>query len=177
MRPAPLLHHLAVTALLLGGPAEAAPAAPSDPLDQQEAMAGQLLLWGGASMLGGAALLASPVPWVRDFGVQHLAWGAIDAGIGLWARRGIAEKRTRPPDPAEREGFRRVLLLNAGLDVGYVAVGAWLAGRDATRGHGLGIMTQGGFLLLFDGWHAWRASSEADAGLQPPSSASTTRSW
>jgi hypothetical protein len=53
-------------------------------------------------------------------------------------------------------------LVNAGLDVLYVAGGTALALRRGQndpywRGVGQGIVLQGGFLLLFDLWHGLRA--------------------
>jgi hypothetical protein len=51
--------------------------------------------------------------------------------------------------------LRRVLLLNAGLDVGYLAAGAALVLAPAARarglrGDGLAVLVQGGFLLVLD---------------------------
>jgi hypothetical protein len=43
-----------------------------------------------------------------------------------------------------------VLLLNAGLDVGYLAAGAWLVRRTRWRGDGLAVLVQGAFLLVLD---------------------------
>ena len=45
--------------------------------------------------------------------------------------------------------------MNAGLDIGYVALGLWLMqhfkARPDRRGMGLGILIQGLWLFLFDG--------------------------
>jgi hypothetical protein len=56
---------------------------------------------------------------------------------------------------------RRILAVNAGLDVLYIAGGlAVVAGRGRTDraalGHGLAAVAQGAFLLGFDAWHAAR---------------------
>ncbi len=58
----------------------------------------------------------------------------------------------------EQYGIEKLLLLNAGLDVGYIATGLYLTERakntqkqtDRLKGFGQSIMLQGGFLLLFD---------------------------
>lgn len=58
----------------------------------------------------------------------------------------------------EQYGMEKLLLLNAGLDVGYIAAGLYLRERaknastntDRLKGFGQSIMLQGGFLLLFD---------------------------
>jgi hypothetical protein len=43
-----------------------------------------------------------------------------------------------------------VLLVNAGLDVGYLAAGARLVRGDRWRGDGLAVLVQGAFLLVLD---------------------------
>ncbi len=52
-----------------------------------------------------------------------------------------------------RDKFRKILLINTLLDIGYLAVGFGLARANNVKwhGHGQGILIQGGFLLLFDG--------------------------
>ena len=104
--------------------------------------------WAAGSVVLGAALSLSPR--TRGFGRQTAVWGAVDGAI---AYAGSLGRRRRGPTDAVR--LRRVLLLNAGLDVGYLGVGAALAsGRRvrgrAYRGDGLGVLVQGAFLLLLD---------------------------
>lgn len=92
---------------------------------------------------------------VRAFGQQATMWGLVDLGIA-----GVS--LMRPAGEANR--IRRVLLVNAGLDVVYIAGGAHVAyygstfgGRvspQAARGHGLSVSVQGSQLLAFDLWHA-----------------------
>ena len=99
--------------------------------------------WAAASGPRGA-LLAGP-PATRGFGRQTAAWGAVDGAIALvGARRRAARGRT---DPAR---LRRVLVLNAGLDVGYLAAGGVLVARTRWRGDGLAVLVQGAFLLVLD---------------------------
>lgn len=112
----------------------------------------------------------------RALGQQTLAWGAIDAGIAAFGDR---RRRARlaglddPSDPTlqrrERSGLRRLLLVNAGLDVGYVAGGlAWRRrGDPASRGHGVAVVVQGGFLFVFDLWQA-RAVTRDPAVIARP---------
>ena len=60
---------------------------------------------------------------------------------------------------AEQHKMEKILLLNMGLDVGYIATGFFLKekGKTATnkperfRGFGNSLLLQGGFLLAFDG--------------------------
>ena len=110
--------------------------------------------WAAGSVLLGAALTASPR--TRGFGRQTVAWGAVDGAI---AYAGVLGRRRR--GPTDRVRLRRVLLLNAGVDVGYLVAGAALArGRPVRgrtyRGDGLAVLVQGAFLLLLDATAAAR---------------------
>ncbi|PWH12138.1 MAG: hypothetical protein DDG60_14705 [Anaerolineae bacterium] len=63
--------------------------------------------------------------------------------------------------PQERARLAKILWLNTGLDVLYVAAGVALIvtlGRSNLfwRGGGWGIIIQGGFLFFFDVVHAWQ---------------------
>jgi hypothetical protein len=140
----------------------APPAAPGDPGPEVAASLTRTLAVLGASsiVVGGAIALVSSSPGPRAFGQQSAAWGAINlgiAGFGAW------RSRTRP---AEAASLRRTLLVNAGLDVVYVAAGAHVAfhrstfgGRispEAARGHGLAVVGQGLALMALDLTYARR---------------------
>jgi len=123
----------------------------------------RLVAWGLLSIVLGAVMLATGDAAWQGAGAMFAAWGAVDAAIGV-AARWLAERNRRRTvgDQAARDRetgrIRAILLVNAGLDVAYVALGAWLvatADGDAFRaGAGWGIVVQGGFLLLFDLVHA-----------------------
>ncbi len=101
-----------------------------------------LSAWSAGSVLIGSALLRGDH---RAFGRQTLLWGAVDgaiAGVGAVRRR-----RGHVTDPAR---LRRVLLLNAGLDTGYLGIGALLLRRARWRGDGAAVLVQGAFLLGLD---------------------------
>ena len=107
--------------------------------------------WAVGSMLLGSALAVAPR--TRGFGRQTAAWGAVDGAIALVGARRLARGRTT--DPAR---LRRMLLVNAGLDVGYLAAGLWLSRRSRWRGDGLAVLVQGAFLLVLDGTAAARCA-------------------
>lgn len=98
--------------------------------------------WAAASLAAGA-LLAVPER-TRGFGRQTAAWGAVDGLIAYAGGRRRA--RTGPTGPRR---LRTVLLVNAGLDVGYLAAGGRLL-RTRWRGDGLAVLVQGAFLLVLD---------------------------
>jgi len=124
----------------------------------------QLLVWSAVSTVGGALLLFAPPFW-RGVGVQALVWGAVDAAIALFGLVSLRRKKRRPdadsPETHARETrrLRRLLLVNAGLDVLYVIGGGVVLNSfttDFARGNGVGIIVQGAFLLLFDLFYALR---------------------
>lgn len=97
-------------------------------------------------------------PVLAGFGTQTVMWDVADAAIA-----GVGA--LRPGDEPEPATLRRVLLLNAVLDAGYVAAGAALAARPGSaprwlrwpdrsgvhlRGHGIAVVVQGAFLLVLD---------------------------
>lgn len=127
----------------------------------------RLLTWSAASVLVGVLLAVSADAFLRGFGIQALAWGAIDGLLALAGRRGALKKAGRPgagepgPQAVEARKLARLLWLNTGLDVLYVAAGATLVGTLGTgdgllAGTGWGIAVQGAFLFGFDLLHALR---------------------
>ncbi|MEI4270225.1 hypothetical protein TEK04_00675 [Klenkia sp. LSe6-5] len=104
--------------------------------------------WAAGSVIVGAALPTSPR--LRGFGRQTAAWGAVDGAIAAVGTRN--RRRRGPTDPAR---LRRVLVVNAVLDVGYVAAGLVLLRgtpwtTDRWRGDGAAVVVQGTFLLALD---------------------------
>ncbi|MGC9348147.1 MAG: DUF6992 family protein [Anaerolineae bacterium] len=124
-----------------------------------------LLRWGGLSMGAGAIMALLGDRFWRGFGSQCAGWGLIDGIIGWVGLRSARQKASGPEaqDPAvqakARTNLRRVLWINAGLDVGYVAGGVRLARTKGStdrfaEGTGWGIAAQGLFLFFFDLVHA-----------------------
>jgi hypothetical protein len=125
-------------------------------------VAGGLMAWAGTTWAAGDAA----VTW-RAVALQFVVWGAIDGAIAAFGERDRRHRLARGEggDPAATRAFgarlQRLLRLNAGLDVLYVAAGvalivAWRSPEGL--GHGLGVLIQGGFLLAFDAWHGFRTA-------------------
>jgi hypothetical protein len=127
----------------------------------------RLTVLGATSTLVGLGLTAAPS--ARAFGLQTAAWGVVDLAIA-----GVGAARSSTPPTARR--LRTVLLVNAALDVGYLAVGTQLAvrrpgfggrlGPAAARRHGTAVV-QGLALLVLDLAHARRISPAAPAAGEP----------
>ncbi len=124
----------------------------------------------GMSVLGGWSVLnigtgvagwaTADQPWVRNFHLMNAGWNVVNLGIaGLGFGSALAEdpgKYDLGETIRKSEGIGRVLLFNAGLDLAYLAAGAYLALRgdrdDEPRllGFGRSLMLQGAFLFTFD---------------------------
>ncbi|GMU07528.1 DUF6992 family protein [Corallococcus caeni] len=97
----------------------------------------------------------------RAFFQANAAWNVVNlviAGLGYHGQA-TADPATWDLARSLSEGQRmeKVLLLNAGLDVGYIAFGGLLWERglrkdsERLRGWGKSVLVQGAFLLVFDG--------------------------
>ncbi len=129
----------------------------------------RVLWWGGANLLLGAGLVAAGRDGHRErhgFGIQTAAWGTINIGIALWATRAGFDLSSGPTETlAAEDGWAHILLVNLGLNAGYIAVGTALnlASRhglrsgDAVRGHANAVIVQGLGLMVLDGL-AWASS-------------------
>ena len=144
--------------------------------DFQDALSRRLLLWAALSIAAGAALWLFGGPFWRGFGLQAAVWGGIDAAIALFGQRSARKRQAAAaPGPettaAEARSLRRLLWINTGLDVLYVAGGLLLAftlGRSDpfAAGSGWGIVLQGAFLFGLDLLHA-RGVPTADPPMPP----------
>ena len=125
----------------------------------------QLLAWGGLNIALGLCLWWGSPLW-QGIGLQAAVWGAVNILIALWGQRSLQRKLASLSDPVslqrETARVRRLLLINAGLDVVYVLAGVTVIltlgpGGAFALGNGWGIVIQGGFLLFFDLWHGLRS--------------------
>ena len=133
---------------------------------------GALIGWSGASAVGGGlALGLGQDDQVRGFGGMTLAWSGVNLAIGVPALVG-ALRDTTPPEHLEawrREEaqLRTAFIFNAGLDVGWMALGGilWQEGlrtdRPALIGAGQAALSQGAFLLAFDAGMAIATGAQA----------------
>jgi hypothetical protein len=132
--------------------------------------------WAACSIIGGGSLWLiggrTGRPTLRAFGRQTALWGAVNAviaGAGTALQRAGARQRSA-------EELRRLLLVNAALDVGYMAGGASLVVARARVGQrprysapqavgdGTAIIIQGGFIAASDLIHTARLDTRAGSG-------------
>jgi hypothetical protein len=112
-----------------------------------ESLTRTLTAWSAVSILGGGALWASDrTGGVGRFGRQTVAWGLVNGAIAAYGRTKTDHDIVR---------LRRILMVNAVADVGYLAAGVWLSGKDKYRADGAAVLVQGGFLLALDSHYAY----------------------
>jgi len=128
---------------------------------QQQAM---LVLGGWAvTNIGlGAGLRGGHSGSEKYFHDMNIYWNVVNlgiAGLGYFtAMREDSASYSLFTTAAEHYSFQKVLLFNAGLDVGYVLGGLYLTERakrggeqsERLKGFGKSVMLQGGFLFAFD---------------------------
>ncbi len=150
-------------------------------------LARRLMLWAGLSVIAGFILVATQIPqgWTTTFwggfGSQAILWGAIDgiiAAFGIYGTRRSIRRAGEGDEAAataaakkDAQRLRRLLWINTGLDLLYVAGGlAWALTRGAddpfAAGVGWGIVVQGAFLFIFDLLHARAIPLEEPAPLE-----------
>ncbi|MBK8041706.1 MAG: hypothetical protein IPK21_03025 [Haliscomenobacter sp.] len=118
--------------------------------------------WGIANIAGGAVGMSQTTGSQRSFHQMNLGWGVVNLGLAASSLLTAAHM-----DPAafdlyetarQHHRMQKILLFNAGLDVAYMAGGAWMLERaktgvqnqDRLRGFGRSILLQGAFLFAFD---------------------------
>jgi hypothetical protein len=98
----------------------------------------------------------------RYFHEMNVFWNVVNLGLAGGSLYAVYQS-----DPAsfntlqtiaEQQKIEKLLLFNAGLDVGYIMTGFYLRERslrttnkpERLKGYGNSLLLQGGFLLLFD---------------------------
>jgi hypothetical protein len=118
--------------------------------------------WALTNIALGASLQGSRDGSDRYFHRMNAYWNLVNlgiAGFGYYAATQLDPTGFDLSTSVDKHyNFQKILLFNAGLDVGYVLGGLYLTERakndpdrqDQFRGFGQSIMLQGGFLFAFD---------------------------
>ncbi len=116
-----------------------------------------LLGWSILNMGTGTAGYFKRTGQERYFHQMNGFWNVVNAGIAIGALTGMETPETYAEAVQSGQNMEKILLLNGGLDLGYIAAGGYLLERgkrktsDRLRGYGHSLMLQGGFLLVLDG--------------------------
>ena len=122
---------------------------------------GMLILggWAVSNLVVGGIGMTQNSGNVRYFHQMNAAWNTVNlaiAGFGYYGLRNQSTSITLSETITEFHNFEKILLFNAGLDVGYIAIGAYLWERGIRtesarlKGYGQSMILQGGFLFVFD---------------------------
>lgn len=129
--------------------------------DFSQQLSQRLVRWNLINILGGLWLAGRGGFW-RGFGSQNIGWGVINiaiAAVGSIMTRRRYQTLPNPDAPViqrqESRNLKRLLLLNAGLDIFYMFGGLRFARSRAwhdqqQQGIGYGIILQGLLLFIFD---------------------------
>lgn len=125
---------------------------------------GMLVLggWAVGNMVLGTSLMNSKSGSERYFHMMNAGWNVVN--LGLATAGYISAIKADPASfdfqatVAAQQSFQKILLFNAGLDVGYMLGGLYLIERskntennpERLKGFGQSIILQGGFLFAFD---------------------------
>lgn len=115
--------------------------------------------WAAANMLYSGIAAGRTSGSTHYFHQMNTIWNGVTLGI---AGLGLLKREQDPGGMINslkaQATIEKVFLLNTGLDLGYVAAGAYLrersytaGNRDKLKGYGESVMLQGGVLFLFDG--------------------------
>jgi hypothetical protein len=118
--------------------------------------------WAGANIISGVYFSQKTDGSAKYFHRMNAYWNIVNGGlaaVALWHLSKKDEGETFADVYKRQQSLEKVFLLNAGLDVAYIAAGAYLnekgnsnpAKRNQWKGFGNSVALQGGFLLVFDG--------------------------
>lgn len=117
--------------------------------------------WAAGNIIYGTIAGSQATGSNKYFHQMNAVWNGVTAGIvaiGLLSNKKEGSL-TLSESLKKQHSTEKLFLLNAGLDVAYIAGGAYLKekgktsdkNRDRLKGYGNSVMLQGGALLLFDG--------------------------
>lgn len=122
---------------------------------------GMLILggWAVSNIAVGSIAMTQTDGRTKYFHQMNAAWNIVNlgiAGFGYYGLKNQGANLSLSETIREFHNFENILLFNAGLDIGYIALGAFLWERGLRKesnrlvGYGQSIILQGGFLFTFD---------------------------
>jgi len=117
--------------------------------------------WALANMAIGSVAYFSLSGRKKYFNQMNVMWNMVNLGLAtagyFGAKADLNQQLSLAQSINDQNKIEQILLLNAGLDVGYMAAGLYLNERglrkssDRLQGYGQSLILQGAFLLVFDG--------------------------
>ena len=131
--------------------------------EQNYRQTGMMVLggWAVANIASGLVMRSNTSGVDSRFWEMNAIWNGVNlaiAGFGYYGATKLGTDGSAFALYQEQMSMDKILLFNAGLDLGYIAAGAWMVERsknisknpDLWKGYGRSIMLQGAFLFAFD---------------------------
>ena len=123
-----------------------------------------LASWASSNIIYGAIAAPTNTGNEKYFHQMNIYWNVVNMGIAGFSyfhtKKQVKKSINFEQNLKEQRLLERVLLINSGLDIGYIATGMYLMNRSTKqnltdnqfqmKGFGQSLVVQGGFLLLFD---------------------------
>ncbi len=116
--------------------------------------------WALANMAIGSVAYFKTTGKNKYFNQMNVFWNIANLGLAtagyFGAKADLNQQLSLATSVHDQHKIEKILLLNAGLDVGYMATGLFLNERgkmkssDRLKGYGNSLLLQGAFLLIFD---------------------------
>ena len=116
--------------------------------------------WAGANIIQGTISASNTNGSEHYLHQMNAYWNTVNlaiAGVGLLGiRKQMKQEHSLNSNLRAQHQLEKILLLNTGLDLAYIATGLYLKERgtrlnnDRNKGYGNSLLLQGGFLLIFD---------------------------
>ncbi|MFZ6025727.1 MAG: DUF6992 family protein [Bacteroidota bacterium] len=116
--------------------------------------------WAGANIIQGTISASNTNGSEHFLHQMNVYWNTVNlaiAGAGLLGiRKQMKQHHSLGSNLRAQHKIEKILLLNTGLDLAYIATGFYLKERgtrlnnDRNKGYGNSLLLQGGFLLVFD---------------------------
>jgi hypothetical protein len=132
-------------------------------VEQNYRQTGMMVLggWAVANIASGLVMRSNTSGVDSRFWEMNAIWNGVNlaiAGFGYYGAKKLGTDGSAFDLYQEQMSMDKILLFNAGLDLGYIAAGAWMVERSKTisknpdlwKGYGRSIMLQGAFLFAFD---------------------------
>ena len=121
---------------------------------QHEDIAANVLMgWGGLSLGTGLVMYSNGNEFAKGFGLTNLIWGAVDTAIGVWIKKDLDFRKANISPEKELQMYKDNVWLNFVIDGVCILAGSGMLvwGNDSVKGFGAGVLTQGIFLITYDG--------------------------
>ena len=119
-----------------------------------------LAAWAGVNIIQGSISATNATGSDQSFFRMNAYWNLVNLGIAgyglVMVRKELAKTCTFSENLLQQQKTERLLLLNSGLDLAYIATGLYLnehgkrLNSDQSVGFGKSLVLQGAFLLVFD---------------------------